>query len=159
MKDANNELLEMYKNVVNGMLKQVYEEAKNENDNSDEIDTLLLISTMIEEKIATNNGDSITEEDNVYFDKVRILVIDIYQLYTLVKRSEVKHKKVDNMIEDLNILASPVKENIDKIIKNIEEHIISAKDIDNKIIFSSIRGIFAEIKDLKEVSIRLLKEA
>lgn len=159
MKDANNELLEMYKNVVNGMLKQVYEEAKNENDNSHEIDTLLLISTMIEEKIATNNGDSITEEDNVYFDKVRILVIDIYQLYTLVKRSEVKHKKVDNMIEDLNILASPVKENIDKIIKNIEEHIISAKDIENKMIFSSIRGIFAEIKDLKEVSIRLLKEA
>ena len=51
MKDANNELSEMYTDVIDGMLKEVYEKAKNENDNRHEMDTLLLVSTMIEEKI------------------------------------------------------------------------------------------------------------
>ena len=57
-----NELSEMYTDVIDGMLKEVYEKAKNENDNRHEMDTLLLVSTMIEERLAVNNADYITEE-------------------------------------------------------------------------------------------------
>ena len=150
MKDANEELLGTYKEVLNQMLKKVYEESINKNDNTHEFDTLLLITTMIEERIAVNNGDAITEEDNTYFDKIRVLVIDVYQLYTLVRRSEIKCNNVNHIIEDLKMLSNPV--NIDEAIKNVEKHMGEAEGIENKIIFASIRGVLTEIKELREIN-------
>ena len=149
MKDANEELLGTYRDVLYGMLNEVYEEAINQNDNTHKMDTLLLVTTMIEERLAVNNSDFITEEDNGYFDKVRILIIDIYQLYTLVKRSEIKQNN-EYMIEDLKKLSNVSNINIDNTIKDVEEHINIAKGIDNKIIFASIRGVLSGIKELKD---------
>ena len=151
MKDANKELMDMYSEVVSEMLSEVYEEAKNENDNTHEIDTLILVSSMIEERISSNNSDSVTEGDSIYFDKIRELVVDIYQLYALVKRSEVKYKHVEYMLDDLNLLSQIGKENIDNIIEIVEEHIVLAKGIKNKIIFESIRGVVSQIKEIKKV--------
>ena len=133
------------------MLSEVYKEAKNENDNTHEIDTLILVSSMIEERISSNNSDSVTEGDSIYFDKIRELVVDIYQLYALVKRSEVKYKHVEYMLDDLNLLSQIGKENIDNIIEIVEEHIVLAKGIKNKIIFESIRGVVFQIKEIKKV--------
>lgn len=158
MKDANNELSEMYTDVIDGMLKEVYEKAKNENDNRHEMDTLLLVSTMIEEKISANNADYITEEIDNYFDKIRILIVDIYQLYTLVRRSEINLNNVEYMLDDLKMLSNPINGDIDMTIKRVEEHIKSTKGIENKIIFASIRGVLAEIKEVKEMKEILAKE-
>ena len=141
----------MYTDVIDGMLKEVYEKAKNENDNRHEMDTLLLVSTMIEEKISANNADYITEEIDNYFDKIRILIVDIYQLYTLVRRSEINLNNVEYMLDDLKMLSNPINGDIDMTIKRVEEHIKSTKGIENKIIFASIRGVLAEIKEVKEM--------
>lgn len=157
MKDANNELSEMYTDVIDGMLKEVYEKAKNENNDSYEMDTLLLVSTMIEEKISANNAGDINEEVDNYFDKIRILVVDIYQLYVLIRRSKIKHNNVEHMIDDLRMLSNPVNGDIDMTIKTVEEHIKSTKGIDNKIIFASIRSVLAEIKEVKEMKEILAK--
>lgn len=152
MKDANEELLGTYRQVLYGMLNEVYEEAINKNDNTHEMDTLLLVTTMIEERLAVNNGDSITEEYSSYFDKLRILIIDIYQLYTLVRINEVKNNNVQNMVEDLKLLSNIDNIDINNKIKNVEDHIKTANGIDNKIIFASIRGVLSEIKELKDMN-------
>ena len=151
MKDANKELLGTYREVLYRMLNEVYEEAINKNDNTHEMDTLLLVTTMIEEKLAVNNADFITEDNNGYFDKLRILIIDIYQLYTLVGISKIKNNNVEHMVEDLKLLSNIDNIDINKEIKNVEEHIKTANGIDNKIIFSSIKGILSEIKDISKV--------
>lgn len=152
MKDANEELLGTYRQVLYGMLNEVYEEAINKNDNTHEMDTLLLVTTMIEERLAVNNGDSITEEYSSHFDKLRILIIDIYQLYTLVRINEVKNNNVQNMVEDLKLLSNIDNIDINNKIKNVEDHIKTANGIDNKIIFASIRGVLSEIKELKDMN-------
>jgi len=159
MKDANEELLGTYRQVLYGMLNEVYEEAINKNDNTHEMDTLLLVTTMIEERLAVNNGDSITEEYNSYFDKLRILIIDIYQLYTLIRISEIKNNNIENIVEDLKVLSNIDNIDISNKIKDVEEHIKTANGIDNKIIFSSLRGVLSEIKEIKDMNKVLNKKA
>ena len=159
MKDANNELLGTYNEVVHGMLNKVYEEAINTGDNTHEMDTLLLVTTMIEERLAVNNGDSITEEYSSYFDKLRILIIDIYQLYTLVRINKAENSKVEYLIEDLKGLSNIDNIDINNKIKGVEEHIKIANGIDNKIIFASLRGVLTEIKELRGINKLLDKSA
>lgn len=150
MKDANKELEEMYSSVVEGMLSEVYEEAKNENDNTHEMDTLLLVSSMIEEKIFSNNGDSLSEEGTIYLEMIRVLLIDVYQLYTLIRRSEIKDGNIEYMLDDLKLLVNHKEKDIENIIKEVEEHIKLSEDINNKIIFASIRGVFIEMNDINK---------
>lgn len=157
MKDANKELLGTYGGVLYKMLNEVYEGAINKNNNTHEMDTLLLVTTMIEERLVANNGNSIIEENSSYFDKLRVLIIDIYQLYRLVKRSEIKHN--NDMVEDLKLLSNLENINIDNEIKNVEEHIKTAEGMDNKIIFASIRGLLSGIKELKDMNKVLAKDA
>lgn len=157
MKDANKELLGTYRGVLYKMLNEVYERAINKNNNTHEMDTLLLVTTMIEERLVANNGNSIIEENSSYFDKLRVLIIDIYQLYRLVKRSEIKHN--NDMVEDLKLLSNLENINIDNEIKNVEEHIKTAEGMDNKIIFASIRGLLSGIKELKDMNKVLAKDA
>lgn len=157
MKDANKELLGTYRGVLYKMLNEVYEGAINKNNNTHEMDTLLLVTTMIEERLVANNGNSIIEENSSYFDKLRVLIIDIYQLYRLVKRSEIKHN--NDMVEDLKLLSNLENINIDNEIKSVEEHIKTAEGMDNKIIFASIRGLLSGIKELKDMNKVLAKDA
>lgn len=157
MKDANKELLGTYRGVLYKMLNEVYKGAINKNNNTHEMDTLLLVTTMIEERLVANNGNSIIEENSSYFDKLRVLIIDIYQLYRLVKRSEIKHN--NDMVEDLKLLSNLENINIDNEIKNVEEHIKTAEGMDNKIIFASIRGLLSGIKELKDMNKVLAKDA
>lgn len=157
MKDANKELLGTYGGVLYKMLNEVYEGAINKNNNTHEMDTLLLVTTMIEERLVANNGNSIIEENSSYFDKLRVLIIDIYQLYRLVKRSEIKHN--NDMVEDLKLLSNLENINIDNEIKSVEEHIKTAEGMDNKIIFASIRGLLSGIKELKDMNKVLAKDA
>ena len=157
MKDANKELLGTYRGVLYKMLNEVYEGAINKNNNTHEMDTLLLVTTMIEERLVANNGNSIIEENSSYFDKLRVLIIDIYQLYRLVKRSEIKHN--NDMVEDLKLLSNLENINIDNEIKSVEEHIKTAEGMDNKIIFAIIRSLLSGIKELKDMNKVLAKDA
>ena len=157
MKDANKELLGTYREVLYKMLSEVYEGAINKNNNTHEMDTLLLVTTMIEERLVANNGNSIIEENSSYFDKLRVLIIDIYQLYRLVKRSEIKHN--NDMVEDLKLLSNLENINIDNEIKSVEEHIKTAEGMDNKIIFAIIRSLLSGIKELKDMNKVLAKDA
>ena len=157
LKNANEELLCTYKDVVSKMLDKIYEEAINKNDNTHEMDTLLLVTTMIEERLAINNIDYVVEENNNYFDKLRILIIDIYQLHRLVRMNDVKDIK--NMIEDLKLLSNIDDVNINDTIRSIEDHAKSADKINKKIIFASVIEILSEIKELKSENKIVYKEA
>ncbi|WP_297992445.1 FUSC family protein [uncultured Clostridium sp.] len=157
LKNANEELLCTYKDVVSKMLDKIYEEAINKNDNTHEMDTLLLVTTMIEERLAINNIDYVVEENNSYFDKLRILIIDIYQLHRLVRMNDVKDIK--NMIEDLKLLSNIDDVNINDTIRSIEDHAKSADKINKKIIFASVIEILSEIKELKSENKIVYKEA
>ncbi len=143
--------------VLSKMLDKIYEEAINKNDNTHEMDTLLLVTTMIEERLAINNIDYVVEENNSYFDKLRILIIDIYQLHRLVRMNDVKDIK--NMIEDLKLLSNIDDVNINDTIRSIEDHAKSADKINKKIIFASIIEILSEIKELKSENKIVYKEA
>lgn len=147
LKNANEELLRMYKGVFHKMLNKVYEEAINKSDNTHEIDTLLLITTMIEERLAVNNIDYITEENNDCFEKLRILIIDIYQLHRLVRINN--GKNINYLIEDLKELDNIDNIDIESAMKSVENHIKLVNKIDEKIIFAAIEGVLLEIKNLK----------
>lgn len=157
LQDANEELLNTYKDVFYKMLNKVYEEAINKSDNTHEIDTLLLTTTMIEERLAVNNINYITEESNDYFEKLRILIIDIYQLHRLVRMND--GKNINYVIEDLKALDNIDNIDVDNAIKSVENHIKLVNKIDEKIVFASIGGILSEIKDLKQEKNIIYKEA
>ena len=116
------------------------------------MDTLLLVTTMIEERLAVNNADYIKEDYTDYFNKMRILIIDIYQLYTLIRIKKNENNDISYLNDYLKVLPNINNVNINEVIKKIEENIKASNEIDNKIIFANIRGILTEVNEIKNLS-------
>ena len=152
MKDANEELLGTYKQVIYEMLNNVYKESLDKNNSTHEMDTLLLVTTMIEERLAVNNADYIKEDYTDYFNKMRILIIDIYQLYTLIRIKKNENNDISYLNDYLKVLPNINNVNINEVIKKIEENIKASNEIDNKIIFANIRGVLTEVNEIKNLS-------
>lgn len=152
MKDANEELLGTYKYVVYQMLDKLYKVSKNNNNDIHEMNTLLLVTSRIEERLATNNADYINEDYNDYFNKMRILIIDIYQLYTLIKIDKSKNANIDYLNDYLKMLANLDNVNINELINDIEESMKKSNEIHSKIILANIRGILSEVNEVKNLN-------
>ena len=116
------------------------------------MDTLLLVTTMIEERLAVNNADYIKEDYTDYFNKMRILIIDIYQLYTLIRIKKNENNDISYLNDYLKVLPNINNVNINEVIKKIEENIKASNEIDNKIIFANIRGVLTEVNEIKNLS-------
>ena len=107
---------------------------------------------MIEERLAVNNADYIKEDYTDYFNKMRILIIDIYQLYTLIRIKKNENNDISYLNDYLKVLPNINNVNINEVIKKIEENIKASNEIDNKIIFANIRGVLTEVNEIKNLS-------
>ena len=81
-----------------------------------------------------------------------ILIIDIYQLYTIIRIKKNENNDISYLNDYLKVLPNINNVNINEVIKKIEENIKASNEIDNKIIFANIRGVLTEVNEIKNLS-------
>lgn len=141
MKDANRELEVMYADAIHEMIGTVYEDTLNESYDSNKIDNLLIVTSMIEERFASNNNALVSQKEAEYLEEERLLVINIHELYTLISNSMIQKIDIKNILQDLKSMVDYEKENMSEVINRVEDHILSTKDINDKVILANIREI------------------
>ena len=149
LEDSNKELEKIHTLSVLEMLKEIYNAAEGIK-KPHNIKNLLIITSLVEEKLKLNNQilhDSHYEE---LVKERRFLVANIYELYIWIIKAKVKPEYVKYVLSEINILISYEDEPIEDMIKDIQENIKEIKDLNTKITLSSIAVI---LKELKQISV------
>lgn len=150
IKEANEELQNMYINTIKDMLKEVYL-TLTERKVTNEMKNLLLVTSMIEEKIAENNKALLTEIQEKSLRLERLLVINIFELQEIINKSKISEKDLLYIIKDLKLLLHfNKKNNMMLTIEKIDNHIENADNIYDKLILINIKEIFIELDYLSE---------
>lgn len=149
LNDANINLRKMYDLTIKEMLIEEYDVIHNERKNSHLLKNLFIITSLIEDKLKANN-QIIQDESNLEFIKSRrSLVTNIYQLYLMVIKCEIKEIDIKKVLRDLKELTDYENINIEEYINITTEDINNSKYINDKIIFSIIIEIFEDIKKIE----------
>ncbi len=141
--DAKRDLIEMNNEVTADLLKSMEELMDGIRPNYNIIRNNILVSTMIEEKLRFNNIDENNEKLMCYIDNQRLLVTNIYDLYTwLVK---------DNMNKDIINIVKNKDININKKITSLTEKLDSIKELNSKVILVDYIEILNGVNNLNKL--------
>ncbi len=143
--DAKKDLIEMNNEVTADLLKSMEELMDGIRPNYNIIRNNILVSTMIEEKLKFNNIDENNGKLICYIDNQRLLVTNIYNLYTwLVK---------DNMNKDVIDIVKNKDININKKITSLTEKLDSIKELNSKVILSDYIEILNGVNKLNKLEV------
>ncbi|WP_297135622.1 hypothetical protein, partial [Terrisporobacter sp.] len=109
---------------------------------------LVVLTSLIDSKARTD--EALVNESNFseMITEKRNLVANIYELYALILKKGVTQDKQKEIISDLRELIDYSDEDISIQISHLEKDIKSTKDINTKIIISSIAVILQELNHL-----------
>ncbi|NFR87202.1 MULTISPECIES: FUSC family protein [unclassified Clostridium] len=143
--DAKRDLIEMSNEVTADLLKSMEELMDGIRPNYNIIRNNILVSTMIEEKLKFNNIDENNGNLMCYIDNQRLLVTNIYDLYTwLVK---------DNMNKDVIDIVKNKDININKKITSLTEKLDSIKELNSKVILADYIEILNGVNKLNKLEV------
>lgn len=147
LEDSNKQLDNLYKKVIQQMIKEVYKAAGGLKE-THKIKNLIIKVSLIEERFRLNNQILEHEIDKNILDERRFLVSQIYELYIWIVREKIDIKDIKYIIEDIkNLIAyNEGEENIK--LEDIENHIKETDDLKTKITLSSILIIFDEFRKI-----------
>jgi hypothetical protein len=148
-KTAYKSLIDMYKNVITEMSKEINLSIERKS-NLHKAKNLLLISNLIEDKILSMN--SLVKDDNqdVILSKKRLIINNMYSLYLKLNKTE--YENIESIFENtgycLNYSLTELEEAKDIILENIDSSI----DRDNKIIYKNLLNIIENNTSKEEQS-------
>ncbi len=143
--DAKRDLIEMNNEVTADLLKSMEELMDGIRPNYNIIRNNILVSTMIEEKLKSNNVDENDEELMRYIDNQRLLVTNIYDLYTWLVKDNM-NKDVINIVKNKDI-------NINKKIASLTEKLDSIKELNSKVILADYIEILNGVNNLNKLEV------
>ncbi|NFG63340.1 FUSC family protein [Clostridium sp. CMCC3677] len=146
--DAKKDLIEMNEGVTIELLRTMEELIDGMKPNYDLIRNNILISTMIEEKLKSNNFDEDNEELINYINSNRLLVTNIYDLYTWLDNNN--HYKIR---EDIRTIIKNKKINIKDKISYLEDKLDKIKELNIKVALVDYIEILNGINNLDDISV------
>ncbi|WP_050607231.1 FUSC family protein [Clostridium niameyense] len=145
IKDSNKNLKSMYKNTIKQMLQEIYNLSKSiENDHS--IKNLLLITSLIEDKLRLNNQLLKPNKNEYFITKDRVLASNIYELYLYITKNKID---IDYLLKDIQQLVQYENKNISSTIEVIKIHIKEFHNIRDKLVLSLTIDILTDINEYK----------
>ncbi|NFU33170.1 hypothetical protein FDF75_15795 [Clostridium botulinum] len=138
--DAKKDLIKMNNEVTADLLKSMEELMDGIRPNYNIIRNNVLVSTMIEEKLKFNNVDENNGQLMRYIDNQRLLVTNIYDLYTWLVKDNM-NKDVINIVKNKDI-------NINKKIASLTEKLDSIKELNSKVILADYIEILNGVNNL-----------
>lgn len=143
IEDSNKNLKTMYKDTIKQMLQEVYNLVKPiENDHS--IKNLLLITSLIEDKLRLNSQLLQHNKNEDLITKDRVLASNIYELYLYIHKNRID---IDYLLKDIRELVPYENKNIACIIEVIKDHIKKFHNIKDKIVLSLTIDILTDINE------------
>ena len=147
LNDSIKQLDNLYHSTIIKMLKEV-ENLVQGNKRPTIMKNLVVLTSLIDSKARTD--EALVNESNFseMITEKRNLVANIYELYALILKKCVTQDKQKEIISDLRELIDYSDEDISIQISHLEKDIKSTKDINTKIIISSIAVILQELNHL-----------
>ncbi|NFM12131.1 hypothetical protein FDB89_18315, partial [Clostridium botulinum] len=146
--DAKKDLIKMNNEVTADLLKSMEELMDGIRPNYNIIRNNVLVSTMIEEKLKFNNVDENNGQLMRYIDNQRLLVTNIYDLYTWLVKDNM-NKDVINIVKNKDI-------NINKKIASLTEKLDSIKELNSKVILADYIEILNGVNNLNIFTLPLI---
>ena len=150
LNDSIKQLDNLYHSTIIKMLKEV-ENLVQGNKRPTIMKNLVVLTSLIDSK--TRTDEALVNESNFseMITEKRNLVANIYELYALILKKCVTQDKQKEIISDLRELIDYSDEDISIQISHLEKDIKSTKDINTKIIISSIAVILQELNHLSRL--------
>lgn len=151
LSDSINQLREMYHNAIVKMLKEV-ENLVEGKSNPHTMKNLLIVTSLIDSKARSNESIANSKSYSSIITERRNLVTNIYELYIFILKDQVKSSYKKEIISDLEDLIQYKDEDISWKINHLKTVINSTKDMNTKIILSSMAVILEELRHLSELN-------
>lgn len=151
LKDSMIQLKNMYHETIINMLKEI----KNLVDGNKQPTTmknLIVLTSLIDAKARGNEKIVNSPSYSKIISEKRSLVANIYELYIWILRGETKYQSQKEILNDLKALINYSNEDISSKVAQIEYGITISRDINTKIILSSIIVILKELYYLSELN-------
>lgn len=151
VKDSMIQLKNMYHETIINMLKEVKNLVEG-NKQPTTMKNLIVLTSLIDAKARGDEKIANSPSYSKIISERRSLVANIYELYIWILRGEIKSQSQKEILNDLKDLINYSNEDISSKVAKIEYGITVAKDINTKIILSSIIVILKELCHLGELN-------
>ena len=151
LKNSNEQLRKIYYEAIKDMFEEI-DTLLNGNARLEIMNNLFVITSLVESKSRINKE---IDNDKNYSEIVNIrrcLASNIYELYRTINKAGITYESQGKLREDVKILNEYQNEDISNKIIVVENSIKEAKEINTKIILSSIVGVLKGIKKLNELN-------
>ena len=151
LKDSMVQLKNMYHGTIQSMLKELVNLIEG-NKNPTNMKNLMVLTSLIDAKARNNESLTNLPSYKELMNERRALAANIYELYIWILRSEVKGDSQREILLDLKELIDYSDGDISSKVNQIHNYITASKDINTKIILSSIIVILKELCHLSELN-------
>lgn len=151
LEDSNEYLKTTYDKVIYEMLKCIYDFTKG-GTIKHRIKNLLLITSVIEDRLRINNQVSTKGYNEEYIKEHRILVNNLYELYILIHRYKIGKDELEYIIEDIKKIVNYDRDNNKEVLKSIKDNYKNTINTNDKIIFNLLSEIVNDLWKIKAVS-------
>jgi uncharacterized membrane protein YgaE (UPF0421/DUF939 family) len=151
LKNSNEQLRKIYYEAIKDMFEEIDTLLKG-NARLEIMNNLFVITSLVESKSRINKE---IDNDKNYSEIVNIrrcVASNIYELYRTINKAGITYESQGKLREDVKILNEYQNEDISSKIIVVENSIKEAKEINTKIILSSIVGVLKGIKKLNELN-------
>ena len=151
LKNSNEQLRKIYYEAIKDMFEEIDTLLKG-NARLEIMNNLFVITSLVESKSRINKE---IDNDKNYSEIVNIrrcLASNIYELYRTINKAGITYESQGKLREDVKILNEYQNEDISNKIIVVENSIKEAKEINTKIILSSIVSVLKGIKKLNELN-------
>lgn len=153
LEDSINELKEMYESVIKEMIAEIYNIA-NGNKQINTIKNLFIITSFIENKAMMNSQISKNEISGKIINEQRLLVTNVYELYTWIAKEKINSKYANQILSSVNQLIINQGESLENKFDTIQKYISEINDLKTKITLSSVLIILQEIKEIQNLNLK-----
>lgn len=151
VKDSMIQLKNMYHETIICMFKEIQSLIEG-NKQPTTMKNLIVLTSLIDAKARVNEKIANLPHYSQIISGRRCLTTSIYELYMLILRGKINFQNQKEILNDLNDLIYYSNEDIGTKITHIEQGIRISKDINTKIILSSIMVILRELSHLNELN-------
>ena len=151
LKDSMTQLKNMYHGTIKNMLKELVNLIEG-NKHPTTMKNLMVLTSLIDAKARDNEKLTDFSFYREIMSERRALAANIYELYIWILRSNIKCQSQKEILIDLKELIDYSDGDISSKVAEIQQGIVMSKDINTKIILSSIIVILNELCHLGELN-------
>lgn len=146
-KRGYEDLLEMYKDTTKEILKEI-ETFTDSKKNNQVIKNLLLIPSLIEDRLLLINTIYEDKKDEDFIKTQKMLISDIYDLYINIKNHEIKDNDVKLVLKNMHKIINFNQDEYDKFRVDFIEEIKTIKYVSDKLVCVNLLHILDETKKM-----------